>query len=155
MADAVCSLIIALLLCLLWVIVPWVHRHHAAHLDQSSATASGHRVLKPRTPDDCSACRRESIRSLAALPPPPTVRPWREHKSRRGAPRRIPTDGFACPNRACAYYQITDAQMHALVGDGTHGKHESIQSFRCQACKTTFTSRRDTPLYRLKTPSMV
>ncbi len=109
MADVVCSLIIVLLLGLLWVIVPWVHRHHAAHLDQSSVTASGHRVLKPRTPDDCSACRRESIRSLAALPPPPAVRPWREHKSRRGAPRRIPTDGFACPNRACLYYRITDA----------------------------------------------
>jgi IS1 family transposase len=153
MADVVCSLIIVLLLGLLWVIVPWVHRHHAAHLDQSSATASGHRVLKPRTPDDCSACRRESIRSLAALPPPPAVRPWREHKSRRGAPRRIPTDGFACPNRACAYYRITDAQIHALVGDGTHGKHEAIQTFRCQACRATFSARRDTPLYRLKTAS--
>ena len=153
MAAAVCLLIIALLLYLLWVIVPWVRRHHASQLDRSSAPASGHRVLKPRTPDDCPACRRRSVRPPAAPAPPPTVRPWREHKSRRGAPRRIPTDGFACPNRACLYYRITDAQIHALVGDGTHGTHESIQSFRCQACKTTFTSRRDTPLYRLKTPS--
>jgi hypothetical protein len=30
---------------------------------------------------------------------------------------------------------------------------ERIQTFRCQACRTTFTSRRNTPLYRLKTPS--
>jgi hypothetical protein len=51
------------------------------------------------------------------------------------------------------YYRITDAQVHALVGDGTHGTHERIQTFRCQACEMTFTSRRDTPLYRLKTPS--
>src|SRR5436305_15175465 len=29
----------------------------------------------------------------------------------------------------------------------------SIQAFRCQACRTTFTSRRHTPLYRSKTPS--
>jgi IS1 family transposase len=40
-----------------------------------------------------------------------------------------------------------------LVGDGLHGKHERIQTLRCQACGATFTSRRDTPLYRLKTPS--
>jgi hypothetical protein len=40
-----------------------------------------------------------------------------------------------------------------LLGDGTHGHAERIQTFRCQACRTTFTARRDTPLYRLKTPS--
>jgi IS1 family transposase len=40
-----------------------------------------------------------------------------------------------------------------LVGDGKHGQAEPIQTFRCQACHTTFTSRRNTPLYRLKTPS--
>src|SRR5262249_12702292 len=32
------------------------------------------------------------------------------------------------------------------------GQAEQIQTFRCQACRTTFTSRRNTPLYRLKTP---
>ncbi len=153
MAGAICSLIIVLLLYLLRVIVPWVRRHHAAPPARSSAPAISHRVLKPRTPEDCPICRRQSIRLPAAPAPPPPVRPWRERKSRRGAPRRIPTDGFACPNRACAYYQITDTQTHALVGDGTHGTHERIQTFRCQACGTTFTSRRDTPLYRLKTPS--
>jgi len=40
-----------------------------------------------------------------------------------------------------------------LVGDGKHGHAEQIQTFRCQACHTTFTARRHTPLYRLKTPS--
>jgi IS1 family transposase len=81
------------------------------------------------------------------------VRPWRERKSRRGAPKRIATHGFACPNRTCDYYRITDAQVHALVGDGSDGKCERIQSLRCQACGTTFSTRRDTPLYRLKTSS--
>jgi IS1 family transposase len=74
-------------------------------------------------------------------------------KSRRGAPKRIATQGFACPHPAWAYYRVTDAQIHALVGDGTHGKTDRIQTFRCQACRTTFSARRDTPLYRLKTPS--
>jgi IS1 family transposase len=51
------------------------------------------------------------------------------------------------------YYRITDAHVHALVGDGTHGRRERIQTFRCQACGITFSARRDTPLYRLKTPA--
>jgi transposase-like protein len=53
----------------------------------------------------------------------------------------------------CPYYQITDAKVHALVGDGSHGKGDRIQTFRCQACRTTFSARRNTPLYRLKTPA--
>jgi IS1 family transposase len=74
-------------------------------------------------------------------------------KSRRGAPKRVNTEGFACPNRKCLYFGLTDASIHALVGDGRHGRAERIQTFRCQACRITFSARRDTPLYRLKTPS--
>jgi hypothetical protein len=40
-----------------------------------------------------------------------------------------------------------------LLGDGTHGHAERIQTFRSQACRTTFSARRDTALSRLKTPS--
>jgi hypothetical protein len=80
-------------------------------------------------------------------------RPWSEVKSRRGAPKRIDTEGFACPNRQCSYFGKTDARVHALVGDGKHGRAEQIQTFRCQACRATFSARRDTPLYRLKTPA--
>jgi transposase-like protein len=65
----------------------------------------------------------------------------------------VNTEGFACPNPQCTYCGITDAHVHALVGDGKHGHGERIQTFRCQACHTTFTSRRNTPLYHLKTPS--
>ena len=63
------------------------------------------------------------------------------------------TEGFACPNRKCLYFGIIEPHIHALVGDGQHGQAERIQIFRCQACHTTFTARRHTPLYRLKTPS--
>jgi hypothetical protein len=65
----------------------------------------------------------------------------------------VNTEGFACPNRKCLYSGITEAHIHALVGDGKHGHVERIQTFRCQACRSTFSARRDTPLYRLKTPS--
>jgi IS1 family transposase/transposase-like protein len=112
-----------------------------------------HRLLKPRSPDDCPACRLASTPSPAVRPASAPVRPWCEVKSRRGAPKRVNTAGFACPNRSCLYFGNTDDQFHALVGDGKHGRDERIQTFRCQACRTTFSARRDTPLYRLKTPS--
>jgi len=112
-----------------------------------------HRLLKPRSPDDCPDCRLSGAHSSVVEPEPTPVRPWSEVKSRRGAPKRIQTEGFACPNQQCPYFGITDAHIHALVGDGRHGQAEKIQSFRCQACRTTFTSRRHTPFYRLKTPS--
>jgi IS1 family transposase/transposase-like protein len=112
-----------------------------------------HRLLKPRTPLDCPACRLASISSSGGGSATASVRPWCEVKSRRGAPKRVNTQGYACPNLQCPYFGITDAHIHALVGDGKHGQAEPIQTFRCQACRTTFSARRDTPLYRLKTPS--
>ena len=131
----------------------WSHRGPA----QSRAEASVHSrlpcVLKPRCPDDCPACRLASTASSGAGPVPAPVRPWREVKSRRGAPKRINTEGFACPNRECLYFGITESHIHALVGDGKHGQAERIQTFRGPACHTTFSARRHTPLYRLKTPS--
>ena len=126
---------------------------------RSSSTQGGakrsrlQRLLKPRSPDDCPACRLASPASSAGVPAPTPVRPWREVKSRRGAPKRVNTQGYACPNHKCLYFGHTEAHIHALVGDGKHGQAERIQTFRCQACHTTFSARRDTPLYRLKTPS--
>ena len=145
-----CALIVVLILGAL-ALICLAHRQRQQPADRGAATLE--RLLKPRTPDDCPACRQQLVLPPAARPPAPPVRPWREVKSRRGAPKRIATDGFACPNPACAYYRIADAAIHALVGDGTHGRVERIQTFRCQACQTTFTSRRNTPLYRLKTSS--
>jgi len=97
--------------------------------------------------------REEQYLSSGGGLAPAPVRPWREVKSRRGAPKRVNTEGFACPNHQCLYCGITDAHIHALVGDGKHGQAERIQTFRCQACHTTFSARSHTPLYRLKTPS--
>ena len=74
-------------------------------------------------------------------------------KSRRRAPKRVNTEGFACPNQQYPYFGIADASIHALVGDGKHGHAERIQTFRGPACRTTVSARHDTPLYRLKTPS--
>src|SRR5262249_61567498 len=115
--------------------------------------AAPERPLKPRTPADCPACRQAGATATAPPPSRISLTPWRERKSRRGAAKRILTQRFACPNRTCLYYQITDAHIHALVGDGAHGQHERRETLRCQACGTTFSTRRNTPLYRLKTAS--
>ena len=152
MAGDISALIATLVVWTLWVLFLWYCPRRPQMEPPSAKTATLQRLLKPRTPDDCPACRRHDVLPQAA-PAPPRPRPWCQVKSRRGAPKRIATDGFACLNAACLYYRITDATVHALVGDGTHGTHEHIQTFRCQACRRTFTSRRDTPLYRLKTAS--
>ena len=130
----------------------WSH-HGSAQSTAAARHTPLQRLLKPRSPRDCPACRLASTFSSGVGPAPPPVRPWHEVKSRRGAPKRVNTEGFACPNSKCLSSGITDAHIHALVGDGMHGHAERIQTFRCQACHTTFTARHDTPLYRLKTPS--
>jgi IS1 family transposase len=147
MAVAACWVVLGVLLVLAWL---------AAARRPASGTArsvSIPRLPRPRDPDDCPDCRRRAASPTAHETAGPPPRPWREGKSRRGAPKRIATDGYACPRRACPYHGITDARIHALVGDGRHGKAERIQTFRCQACGGTCSARRDTPLYRLKTPA--
>ncbi len=146
-------LVFFLLLSLAWLWYLYRFHHGPPHSRAVALHSAVHRLLKPRSPHACPACRLSSTLSSGVEPAPQPVRPWREVKSRRGAPKRVNTEGFACPNHKCPYSGITDAHIHALVGDGTHGHAERIQTFRCQACRTTFTARRHTPLYRLKTPS--
>jgi len=145
-------------LCFLLLALAWLGRAYGlrpghAHWRAAAPHSVVHRLLKPRTPRDCPVCYHSSTCTTGAGPSPLPVRPWGEVKSRRGAPRRVNTEGFACPNQQCWYFGITDAHIHALVGDGKHGHAERIQTFRCQACRATCSARRDTPLYRLKTPS--
>ena len=135
-------------LALLWRLC-WFHLQ-PSHSNVGSGRTMVQRLLKPRTPLDCPICR---LSSSSVRPASAPVRPWSEVKSRRGAPKRVNTEGYACPNQQCPYFGITDSHIHALVGDGKHGSAEPVQTFRCQACRTTFSARRDTPLYRLKTPS--
>ena len=144
-------LFLLLSLALLWRL-SWLHLQ-PSHSRGRAMRSIAQRLLQPRTPLDCPACRLSCAHSSGMGPAPAPVRPWREVKSRRGAPKRVNTEGFACPNQQCPYFGITDAHIHALVGDGKHGQAERIQTFRCQSCRTTFTARRHTPLYRLKTPS--
>lgn len=77
--------------------------------------------------------------------------PYPETKSACGRRKTLNTGGHACPNPACAYFAVTDAGLHAGVGNGKRGQRQDIQYWKCQACEKKFTSRLHTPLYRLKT----
>jgi len=71
------------------------------------------RLLQPRSPDDCPACRLSSANSSGGGSATAPVRPWSEVKSRRGAPKRVDTEGFACPNPQCQYLSNADTLFHA------------------------------------------
>jgi IS1 family transposase len=143
------SLILLALLLLLLLSLFWTRSSRHSKEVTTPAKPKIPRPLRPRSPDDCSLCCAQTPPTAPTDPPPP----WNHVKSRRGRHKQIDTEGLACPNHECRYCGITDASILALVGYGSHGKNERIQDVRCQACGCKFTTRRDTPLYRLKTPS--
>src|SRR5260370_17743311 len=82
-------------LVLMWLLV-WEHYLRALNRRglERGQRSKRDRTLKPRTPDDCLACRLEQ--ELALLDTQRTARPWSEVKSRRGRPKEHDTDGQAC-----------------------------------------------------------
>ena len=86
----------------------------------------------PRTPLDCLHCHAQTktpaLVAQSANPTPASA--YSQTKSKRGRPKKISTEGYACPNPKCLYYGCTEAALHALVGDGCHGKDEPIQTFK-------------------------
>jgi len=81
-------LVVCLLLCptLLWRLDWFALRPSSSSGGTKRTTLQ--RLLKPRCPDDCPACRLGSTPWLGGEPAPVPVRPWCEVKSRRGAPKR-------------------------------------------------------------------
>jgi hypothetical protein len=131
--------------------LPW--RQHQVRLEKLWEAAKekerAPRNWKLKSPNDCPAC--QSGLQVAIRPIFRDVKPWRECKSSRGRKKQIKTQGHACPNPNCRYFGVTDETVHALVGNGKRGKDHHIQTLRCQCCLTSFSTRRNTPLYHLKT----
>jgi IS1 family transposase/transposase-like protein len=144
--------LVALVLVLVAVGWTWRRGHgHARCRSRRVGQRTGRRLLRPRAPQDCAACRAQL--TAPVLPPAVSaVAPWRAGTRRRGAPRRVATDGYACPSPACRYRGSTDAAVHALIGYGHHGTTDRIQDFVCQACGTKVSARWGTAFYQVKTP---
>lgn len=142
------AVLAASLLALLYLV--GLHRPQLCKLWHTVKHSGGQwRRWKVKTPHDCSAC--QSGISLRIHPIHRTAQPWSECKSPRGRRKRSQTEGRACLDRACKYFGVTDERVHALVGNGKRGKRGDIQTLRCQACGSSFSVRRNTPLYHLKT----
>ena len=109
------SLFFLMLFLVLLCTVCWTHPGPARPRAAAKIRTKLHRPLKPRCPHDCPACRLASTASSGSGQVPLPVRPWREVKSRRGAPKRVNTEGFACPNPQCPYFGIIDSHIHAAV----------------------------------------
>jgi IS1 family transposase len=121
---------------------------------RSLAKIKKSRELKAKTPNDCPYCGKGEHKE--SIPPPdPTLIPYNQTKSKRGRKKKVCTHNYFCSNPLCYYYQVTDERIHALIGYGAHGKHERIPDLYCQYCKTKFTVRKWTLLYRLKTLSKI
>src|SRR5262245_50817794 len=132
--------VLPLLACLLLLLGVWLYEcskvFHRPSCSREPNCSHVARCLRPRSPLDCPECCQAALTAVGKEHTCAPMRPWREVKSRRGAHKRINTEGVVCPNRACAYYGIGDAHIHAVVSDGRSGKTERIQRWRCQACQT-------------------
>lgn len=117
------------------------------------------RPLKPGTPDGCPACRAAAHLSPSeclALLTRPTPPPWSQVKGAGGPRKRLASEGRYCPHIHCPYFGITDATVHALVGDGRlRTAQGEVQIWVCACCGHHLTDTYGTFLYRLKTPLAV
>jgi hypothetical protein len=107
-------------------------RHWFPHCKAVALHSTAHRLLKPRSPLDCPACRLSCTFSSGVVEPaPPPVRPWREVKSRRGAPKRVnrasESDHPPCNSRAGS----------SKLGDGS-ADPTPVRSPRVVACVLSF-----------------
>ena len=66
----------------------WLH-HSPPHSRAVAVRTTVQRLLKPRSPFDCPACRLASTLPSVMEPAPLPVRPWHEVKSQREAPKRM------------------------------------------------------------------
>ena len=86
----------------------WPHQQ-PSHSKGGAMRTTVQRLLKPRTPLDCPACRLSCTPSSGVRPAPARVRPWREVKSRRGAPKRVNTEDLPVPTSNA---RTPGSQMH-------------------------------------------
>ena len=128
-----------LLTVLLWLGLSWLSAYLASGL------TSGEPPRQPAAPEP-QAAHTPVRRRLSPLPndsrPIHPTTPSRSSTAAlepsqkpRGRRKFIPTEGYACLNPDCRYRLITDARIHALVGDGVHGHDripDSVSSLRPQ-----------------------
>jgi hypothetical protein len=94
-------------------------------------------VLRPKSELDCQHCMEEKVKK-ANPEQNKAVVAWSERRGRCGRRKSFSTEGYFCSNKGCEYYGIRDERIHALVGDGSHGKHQEIRDLKYQVCQKKF-----------------
>jgi len=128
-------LIVALVIGWIWSAKWFALWRGGGKADATVCPSKWSRLLKPRTPEDCPACRGglsgdgtgEAAKAMAGG----SVTPNAQVNNSHGRTKRLHTAGYACPNTSCAYFGVTDESIHALVHCGGHGKHERIADLKC------------------------
>jgi hypothetical protein len=138
-------LLVVVLIALIWA---WESRQ----LPRPSPVATQRqRLLLPRAPDDCPACRQGAVptdnvvgRSAAVV--------GGQKSARRHGPHCDPGVRLS----QSAVYRPIESPMRRSMPSSVTARMDAASVFRrCAraACGATFSTRRDTPLYRLKTAS--
>jgi transposase-like protein len=63
--------------------------------------------------------------------------------------KQIDTSMYFCPYEECSNYGKVGVD-NQIIGFGRYGKHKT-QLLKCKVCQRTFSARRGTPLFQLKT----
>jgi len=100
-----------LFLVLLWCLDWFAFRPSSSRGGTKRSTL--HRMLKPRSPDDCPACHLGFTPSIGRGTASAPVRPWNEVKSRRGAPKRIDTEGS--PVRTSSAFTLASLTLESTL----------------------------------------
>jgi transposase-like protein len=66
-----------------------------------------------------------------------------------GRKKQIDTSMFFCPYDECSNYGKVGVD-NQIIASGCYGKHQT-QLLKCKVCRRTFSARRGTPLFELKT----
>jgi transposase-like protein len=66
-----------------------------------------------------------------------------------GRKKQIDTSMYFCPYEDCSNYGKVGVD-NQIIGSGRYGKHQT-QLLQCKVCRRTFSARRGTPLFGLKT----
>lgn len=146
-------LVILGILVLLFEIYRWLRGNWIRGFLEKKKKGKGPRkpaVMQPKSERDCPFCVEEKGKQASSRREMPVA--WIKRKGCGGPKKKISTEGYFCPNEGSEYYGIADERIHALVGDGSHGKQEEIRDLKCQVCDKKFTVRKKV-LYRLKTHS--
>ncbi len=114
-----CGFVLLLLVLLAWRI--WMCWCYQYGQDRAAVAARVERVVKPHTPHDCPTCRQPAAGRVEVATPHARVPPGANGKAgvaRWGASTR---PAWPAPIPAVPSYRISDAHLHALVGDGVGG----------------------------------